>query len=107
MPEIRWIATLLAAVATLLALGASPAHADGAPAGTDIHVSQSLGERELTVVLRRVDVVPGPLRVDVVTHAGSPAGTLTLRLGTGVATVRLGATPGTYGATLRLSLIHI
>lgn len=102
MRDIRWIATLLAAVATLLALDASPAHADGAPAGTDIHVSQSLGERELTVVLRRVDVVPGPLRVDVVTHAGSPAGTLTLRLGAGVATVRLGATPGTYGATLRV-----
>lgn len=102
---IRGAVALLAAVLALLAVDVSAARADGAPAGTDLHVAQSLGTRQLTVVLRRVDSVPGPLRVDVVTHTGSPPGTLRLRLSqetAGEVTVRLGAAPGSFGGTLRV-----
>lgn len=82
---------------------AAPAFADGVPGGGDVHVAQTLGDRELTVVIRRVEPVPGPVYVDVVTHAGSPPGELTLRLGqdgrqTGTASVRLGAQPGFHRA---------
>jgi hypothetical protein len=56
-------------------------------AGGDVHVAQTLGERELTVILRRVTGVPGPLHVDVITHTGTPAGTLNLAvIPTGVST---------------------
>ncbi|WP_419707220.1 hypothetical protein [Promicromonospora sp. NFX87] len=104
-------------VTAVLLSNAPIASADGPAPGADLHVAQSLGDRELTVVLRRVDAVPGPLRVDVVTHVGSPPGQLRLRLSpTGAsttpstghaasaseATVRLGSTPGTYGGTLRV-----
>lgn len=111
--HVRRGAAVLLAVAVLLITGGAPALADGPSAGADVHVAQTLGERELTVTLRRVDGVPGPLRVDVVTHTGSPAGQLGLELvPTGVSTapaedggvseavVQLGAAPGTYGATL-------
>src|SRR4051812_41380343 len=85
----------------LLLLGGGPALADGAPAGNDVQVAQTLGDRDLTVILRRVDIAPGPLQVDVVTHAGSAAGPLTLRAsaaGSVVSetTVPLGARPGLY-----------
>lgn len=110
---------VLLGLVALLVLGGQPALADGAPAGDDVHVAQTLGARELSVVLRRVDEVPGPLRVDVLTHAGTAAGTLTLRLTpTGVSTgtdglppagsvtgegeVVLGSLPGSYGTTLRV-----
>ncbi|MET1073422.1 MAG: hypothetical protein ABWY11_12315, partial [Umezawaea sp.] len=46
-----------------------PASADGAPDGADVQVAQTLGARELTVVIRRVEPVPGPVHVEVVTHA--------------------------------------
>ncbi|SDM27819.1 hypothetical protein [Allokutzneria albata] len=105
-----------ALVTFLLLLCASPqAFADGAMAGADIHVAQTLGSRELTVVLRRVDVVPGPLRVNVITHAGSPPGRLSLRLvATGASltsgpvapsatTVDLRDRPGSHDATLLVS----
>ncbi|TDE52830.1 hypothetical protein E1295_17975 [Nonomuraea mesophila] len=82
---------------------AAPAFADGALDGGDIHVAQSLGDRELTVVIRRVEPVPGPVHVDVVTHAGSPPGSLALRLSkdgrqSGATSVRLGAQPGFHRA---------
>ncbi len=86
-------------------------------AGGDLQVAQTLGDRDLTFMLRRVTGLPGPLHVDVLTHRGTAAGTL--RLGavpTGVSTdraegssagtttsrasVRLGGTPGSYGAAL-------
>ncbi|MEV8633092.1 hypothetical protein AB0395_15675 [Streptosporangium sp. NPDC051023] len=115
---VRVFAVLMAVVA-LLAFGSQPALADGAPMGQDVHVAQTLGTRELSVVLRRVDEVPGPLRVDVLTHVGTAAGTLTLRLtptGVSVGTdglppagsvvgegeLVLGAVPGSYGITLRV-----
>ncbi|MFG1797650.1 hypothetical protein [Nocardia sp. NPDC049149] len=101
----------------LLSAGAAPAFADSAAAGGDLSVAQSLGDRELTVVLRRVTSVPGPLRVDVVTHTGTAAGRLTVTAtptgvtdgnsslpAPGVSTaqsfVELGAAPGMYSATL-------
>jgi len=55
---------------------AGPAQAHGGVVGEDLRIAASLGERELTVIIRRVGTVPGPLRVDVVNHAGSPGGTL-------------------------------
>ncbi|WP_238815871.1 hypothetical protein [Nocardia brasiliensis] len=101
----------------LLSSGAATAFADAAAAGADLSIAQSLGDRELTVILRRVTSVPGPLRVDVVTHTGTAAGELELAAvptgalaadatlpAPGLPTVRtslaLGATPGMYSATL-------
>ncbi|GII97393.1 hypothetical protein [Sinosporangium siamense] len=117
------VSTVLLIVLVVLTAGAvtggRPAWADGAPAGQDLHISQTLGARELTVVVRRADAVPGPLRVDVITHAGTPAGRLALRViptgastaagelpaaGSVVAegTLDLGAVPGYHGVTLRV-----
>jgi hypothetical protein len=99
-------APAVAFCAIVLALsGATPALADGAPVGGDIQVAQTLGDRELTVIIRRVDPIPGPVRVDIVTHTGSAPGVLKLRLTAGSsfseASVTLGVTPGFFGATLR------
>jgi hypothetical protein len=95
-----------AAVGLLLA-GSAPALADGAAHGADLQVAQTLGDRELTVVIRYAEPVPGPLRVDVISHAGSPPGTLVLRAaatdspgGESTASVTLNARPGAYPATL-------
>jgi hypothetical protein len=102
----RAILVILCAIG--ITLGAmSPASADGAPSGGDIQVAQTLGERELTVVVRRIEPVPGPVHVDVVTHAGSPAGELKLRLSTNgtrfsETTVQLGAKPGFHTGTLQV-----
>jgi hypothetical protein len=90
-----------------ITLGAGTAHADGAPTGADIQVAQTLGARELTVIIRRVDVTPSPLRVDVVTHRGTAPGTLHLTAAAdGVVTSRgdvvLGAEPGVYAGTLQV-----
>ncbi|GAA0665854.1 hypothetical protein GCM10009548_37490 [Streptomyces malaysiensis subsp. malaysiensis] len=112
---VRVVAAVLCALG-LSAVAASPARADPT-AGGDLQVAQTLGDRDLTFMLRRVTGLPGPLHVDVLTHRGTAAGTL--RLGavpTGVSTdraegssagtttsrasVRLGGTPGSYGAAL-------
>ncbi|SCG05893.1 hypothetical protein GA0115260_107843 [Streptomyces sp. MnatMP-M27] len=112
---VRVVAAVLCALG-LSAVAASPARADPT-AGGDLQVAQTLGDRDLTFMLRRVTGLPGPLHVDVLTHRGTAAGTL--RLGavpTGVsadraegssagtttsrASVRLGGTPGSYGAAL-------
>ncbi|MCW2858945.1 MAG: hypothetical protein JWP48_653 [Actinoallomurus sp.] len=108
-------------VAALCALvtwtGIAQVSADTASSGRDLAVAQSLGGRELTIVLRRVTSAPGPLRVDVVSHEGSPGGRLTLDVtptGTtarsstspapGAPTARgvvgLGSAPGMYSATV-------
>ncbi|GGU12916.1 hypothetical protein GCM10010178_00040 [Lentzea flava] len=85
----------------------APAPADGVQAGGDVHVAQTLGDRDLTVIIRRVAEVPGPVHVDVVTHAGSPPGEITLTAraagaGTSTAKVVLGATPGFYSGVVRV-----
>lgn len=116
-------APLLTAVAVLCAVvgvpaGAAPAWADGAPTGSDVHVAQTLGERELTVVVRRVEMVPGPLRVNVITHAGAEGGELRLTsIPTGVTsgdqdpahssgtTVELGDEPGSHDADLTVDQV--
>ncbi|MEU5257421.1 hypothetical protein [Amycolatopsis sp. NPDC021455] len=90
-----------------IAAGGGTAHADGAPSGADIQVAQTLGARELTVIIRRVDVTPSPLRVDVVTHRGTAPGTLHLSVAadgvvTAKADVVLGAEPGVYAGNLRV-----
>ncbi|WP_087079475.1 hypothetical protein [Mycobacterium dioxanotrophicus] len=107
----RWGKTLLTWALTVgmlmvmtLLLGSPTVHADGGGSDTDVHIAQSLGGRELTVVIRRVGPVLGPLQVDVVTHAGDAPGTLQLMATTaGTAGssghVQLGA-PGIYTTTL-------
>ncbi|WP_239154210.1 hypothetical protein [Amycolatopsis sp. FDAARGOS 1241] len=101
-----WRAALLLVPCALgLALGTAPARADGAPAGTDIQVAQTLGARELTVIIRRIDVTPGDLHVDVATHAGTAPGPLHLAAAADGAVfsrgdVVLGATPGLYSGSV-------
>ncbi|MEC3918321.1 hypothetical protein [Nocardia sp. CDC160] len=101
------VGVLCASLLGLLVMAAPNARADGAVSGGDLTVAQSLGARELTVIVRRSE--PGPLRVDVVTHAGTAAGTLTLTATpvdqggeNSSGTVELGPTPGPYSATLRV-----
>ncbi|MFI5605749.1 hypothetical protein [Amycolatopsis sp. NPDC051903] len=101
----RRAALLLVLCALGLALGTAPARADGAPVGTDILVAQTLGARELTVVIRRIDVTPGDLHVDVATHTGTAPGPLHLATAAdGVVFSRgdvvLGATPGLYSGSV-------
>ncbi|WP_227984367.1 hypothetical protein [Nocardia spumae] len=97
---------------------AGPATADAPAAGGDVSIAQTLGDRELTVILRRVTSVPGPLRIEVVAHAGTAAGRLALELTpTGAASsahrpapgaptergaVELAGTPGMFSTTLRV-----
>lgn len=92
-------------VATAL-VGMPAARADGMGSDADVHVAQSLGGRELTVAIRRVGPVLGPLHVDVVTHRGDAPGTLQLTASAPGATsssgqVKLGA-PGIYSTTLQV-----
>ena len=94
----------LLVVVTLV--GVPAAGADGIGSDADVHVAQSLGGRELTVTIRRVGPVLGPLHVDVVTHRGDAPGTLQLTASSPGATtsrgqVKLG-TPGIYSATLNV-----
>lgn len=94
-------------VGMTLLLWAPTVRADGAGSDTDIHVAQSLGGRELTVVIRRVGPVLGPLHVDVVTHQGDAPGTLQLTAASGgTATssgqIELGPRPGIYSTTLNV-----
>ncbi|QWF81286.1 hypothetical protein [Amycolatopsis sp. CA-230715] len=103
-PRVAFVVVVLA----LLALtGAAPASADGAPVGADLHIAQTLGDRELTVVIRRAEPVPGPLRVELVTHTGTRPGPVTARTSfagavTSSAVITLGAAPGPYDGTLRV-----
>ncbi len=101
-------AALLMLLAALgIVAGGGIAHADGAPAGTDVQVAQTLGARELTVIIRRVDTTPSTLRVDLVTHQGTAPGPLHLAVAAdGVpsssADVVLGAAPGAYPGNLQV-----
>lgn len=88
---------------------ATPAQAHGGIVGQDLHVAASLGDRELTVVIRRTGQVPGPLRVDVVNRADSRGGVL--RIGASALTavsagnetdVRLADGGGMSGGVLRV-----
>jgi hypothetical protein len=98
-------------------VGTTPVFADSPTSGGDVAVAQTIGGRELTIVLRRVTAVPGQLRVDVVTHAGSPGGRLTLEVTptgtvtgasalpapgapTDQGTVDCGSSPGMYSVTV-------
>lgn len=100
-------AALIVVFAVLFSCAAiGSAAADTPSSGGDVQVAQTLGDRELTLILRRVTAIPGPLHVDVITHAGTAPGTLTLSAsGAGAAsrgTVVLGAKPGSYGATVQV-----
>ncbi len=113
----RRLAVVAGLPLALLLSTAVPAMADSASAGADVTVAQTLGDRELTVVLRRVTSVPGPLSVDIITHTGTvpgglalavtPTGTTSAAPGssapgtpTAEATVELGAHAGSYSATV-------
>jgi hypothetical protein len=105
--EIRGVRLAVIALACAFALSTpAPAVADGTASGGDLHIVQSLGDRDLTVVIRRAGGGPGPLPVEVVTHAGTAPGTLGLRVaavegeGSSKASLVLGAVPGSYPATL-------
>ncbi|RCG27111.1 hypothetical protein DQ384_27545 [Sphaerisporangium album] len=97
----------------LACAGALPAAADGAPGGGDVHIAQTLGSRELTVVIRRVADVPGPVQVDVVAHAGTAPGALALAVTPGngtstpadTTTLVLGQAPGPYSGTMRVDQV--
>ncbi|MUM16110.1 hypothetical protein FZI91_11855 [Mycobacterium sp. CBMA271] len=118
MSRLREICLFLVLALFALCSGAPVALADSAAAGADVQVAQSLGPRELTVIARRVTSIPGPLRVDVITHQGTAAGPLRLQLvptgastderqpapgvPTSTAMVILGEKPGPYGATLNV-----
>ncbi|MGY6656645.1 hypothetical protein ACXIZN_31200 [Amycolatopsis sp. TRM77291] len=96
---------VLCALASVLLSGT--AQADGVSSGADVQVAQTLGTRDLTVILRRMDTAPGPLHVDVVTHTGSPPGTLKLRASTAgttfsETTVPLDGKPGAHSARLQV-----
>jgi hypothetical protein len=102
----RSIAILLLTLGAILGIMA-PALADGAQTGADVHIAQTLGDRDLTVIIRRVAEVPGPVHVDVVTHAGSPPGEISLTAraaGAPASTtkVTIGATPGFYSGTVQV-----
>jgi hypothetical protein len=116
---IRWPLLVGLFLAAVLLPTASPALADGSGAGADVSVAQSLGGRELTVTVRRITSIPGPLQVDVISHAGTPAGVLRLsvvptgadqpgsgRSASGVATstasLTLSGTPGASSAVLQI-----
>ena len=113
----RRLAVVAGLPLVLLLSTAVPAMADSAAAGADVMVAQTLGDRELTVVLRRVTSVPGPLSVDIITHTGTAPGALALAVTptgttsaapgssapgtpTAEATVELGAHAGSYSATV-------
>ncbi|MFI0424017.1 hypothetical protein [Spongiactinospora sp. 9N601] len=113
------LAVLLSTVTLLLAGGPM---AEAGTAGGDVQVAQTLGDRELTVILRRITGVPGPLHVDVITHAGTAAGRIELAVvptgvsasasaasaaGTTVdaAVVTLAGRPGTYSAVLDVTQV--
>ncbi len=115
------LSVLVCAVALLFTSG-SAAMADSASSGNDVQVAQTLGDRELTVILRRVTGVPGPLHVDVITHKGTAAGRIKLAVTpTGVSTsaakaeesgttvdtavVRLGSRLGSYSAQLEVDQV--
>ncbi|WP_078278423.1 hypothetical protein [Mycobacteroides franklinii] len=116
MTRLRMTCLLLALALFTLFSGTAVAAADSATAGADVQVAQSLGQRELTVVARRVTGIPGPLHVDIITHQGSAGGPLRLQLvptgagteayepapgvPTSTAIVALGEKPGPYSATL-------
>lgn len=109
MTRTRPLSLVLILLVLLVCAPAGPAAADTPASGGDISVAQTLGDRDLTLILRRVTSVPGPLRVEAITHVGTAPGSLTLVLtpassGTAVsrATLVLGSAPGSYGATMRV-----
>lgn len=58
---------------------ATPALAHGVSAEADLTLAQTIAGNELTVVVRRTDQVPGPVRVDVIAHR--PVRATAVRLG--------------------------
>jgi YtkA-like protein len=104
---IRRALFILASLCLLLG-AATPALAHGLSGEADLALAQTIAGNELTVVVRRTDQVPGPVRVDVITHR--PVRATVVRLGLRAAAGGEGSTAaitlvagraGTYAATLR------
>jgi len=97
---------LIGMLMVMTLVGAPAARADGLGSDADVHVAQSLGDRELTVTIRRVGPILGPLHVNVVTHRGDAPGTLQLTASAPGATTSSGQVtlgpPGIYSATLNV-----
>ncbi|GAB3417670.1 hypothetical protein GCM10027569_42050 [Flindersiella endophytica] len=95
-------------VALWAVLGAAtPALAHGLSAEADLALAQTIAGNELTVVVRRTDEVPGPVRVDVIAHR--PVRATDVRLGLRARTggdrstaelTLVAGRAGTYAATL-------
>lgn len=100
------LALLIGVLVAMTLEGMPAARADGIGSDADVHVAQSLDGRELTVTIRRVGPVLGPLHVDVVTHRGDAPGTLQLTASAPGATTSSGqvqlGTPGVYSTTLNV-----
>ncbi|MGW6933604.1 hypothetical protein ACWGE0_26360 [Lentzea sp. NPDC054927] len=95
----------------LLALfGAQTAAAHGISNTADVQLAQSFAGNELTIVLRRTEIVPGPLVVDVVAHDPVRPVEITLTAtavespdpAPNTGSVRLGNKPGVYTTRLRV-----
>ncbi|MEV7629840.1 hypothetical protein [Actinoplanes sp. NPDC089786] len=90
--SIRVLVTLLMAVAAV-AVGGAPAAAHGPVPGGDTVLAQTIAGMEVTLAVRRVGEVPGPLRVDLIPHTPVRALPIevTVRSGTSA-----GATAGSF-----------
>lgn len=88
----------------------APAQADIGTSGGDLAVAQTLAGDEVTVVLRRMTSVPGPLLVEVITHRGNTLravdvatlqdGAITSKGSTSRGRILLPRTPGPSSTTL-------
>lgn len=75
MPSLGVVFTRLALGAVVLVsmvASAPVASAHVVRAGDDVHLAQTIGGTELTVVIRRTQTVPGPLQVDLIVHHPVP-----------------------------------
>jgi hypothetical protein len=102
------IMLLLTAVIALCTAQAAAAH--GISNTADVQLAQSFAGNELTIVLRRTEIVPGPLVVDVVAH--DPVRPVEIALSASAVespdptpytgSVKLESRPGVYTARLRV-----
>lgn len=97
----------LASLCLVLGTAAVPAWAHGLSAEADLALAQTIAGNELTVVIRRTEQVPGPVRVDVIAHRPVHATVVRLGLrasaggdGSGAAIALVAGQAGTYAATL-------
>jgi hypothetical protein len=107
VPVVAGWLLLIAALPPVVAWPA-PARAHAVSSTADVQLAQSFADLELTVVIRRVAQVPGPLRIDLVAYRPATATTVAVAVrsattgSTGSGTVSVPG-PGTHGITLRVA----